>query len=101
MAWMMASFVPSSASATMVPAKRFTSQLSTPETAFVTFSTRAEQAAQVMPVTLNFSFMGFSFPQKRVILDTKRTLWYYFTMHYQNCKLTRKNKFSLFKGAYL
>jgi len=48
---------PFSASTCMVPARRFTSAFSTPGTAFVTFSTRAEQAAQVMPVTLNLSFM--------------------------------------------
>jgi hypothetical protein len=45
----------------MVPASRFTSAFSTPGTAAVTFSTLAEQAAQVIPVTLNLSFMIASF----------------------------------------
>ena len=46
-----------SSSACMVPASRFTSALVTPGTARLTFSTRAEQAAQVMPVTVNVSFI--------------------------------------------
>ena len=46
-----------SSSACMVPASRFTSAVFTPGTARLTFSTRAEQAAQVMPVTVNVSFI--------------------------------------------
>ena len=46
-----------SSSACMVPASRFTSAVSTPGTARLTFSTRAEQAAQVMPVTVKLSFI--------------------------------------------
>ena len=47
-------------SACMEPASRFTSAWVTPGTARVTFSTRDEQAAQVMPVTVNVSFIGNS-----------------------------------------
>ena len=45
------------ASTTMVLARRFTSALSTPAVCRVTFSTLAEQAAQVIPVTWNRIFI--------------------------------------------
>ena len=39
---------------------RFTSAVSAPAAAFVAFSTRAEQTAQIMPVTRNFRFTAIS-----------------------------------------
>ena len=41
----------------MVPSIRFTTALLTPGREPAAFSTWAEQAAQVMPVTTNFSFI--------------------------------------------
>ena len=49
------------ASTVMAPPIRLTSTPFTPSIAPVTFSTRAEQAAQVIPVTLNFNFMETPF----------------------------------------
>jgi hypothetical protein len=75
----------------MVPASRFTSAFCTPATDFVTFSTRAEQAAQVIPVTLNFSFIAtppflyiivhiraeinYFYRIKTIFVDSVRLLW--------------------------
>jgi hypothetical protein len=52
--------------------------LFTPAIALLTFSTRAEQAAQVMPVTINFSFMripSFSYIIRDFIAKIKGILW--------------------------
>ena len=53
----------SSASTTSIFASKFTLASCTPSIRRVTRSTEAEQAAQLMPSTVNFSFIGFS-PQK-------------------------------------